>query len=93
MAHWTGNQRLCDSEGQLGDQASAGDRTALREETAQRLAKLLDRSDVNGTLIANLLSYDIEEDDILLNYVEGAKVEETEFGQSYTRSECPKASA
>ena len=33
----------------------------LREDTARRLAELLDRPGVDGTLVANLLGYDIED--------------------------------
>lgn len=49
---------------------------------------------MDGTRIANLHGYDIEEDDTLdPDYVERGEVEETEFGQSYMRSEHPMAGA
>ena len=59
LAHRLGGQPG-DNESQLLDPVNDPE-AALREDTARRLAELLDRPDVNGTHIANLLGYDVED--------------------------------
>ena len=61
LAHRIGDQRPRDNEIQPLEPAN-GANDALREDTARRLAELLDRPGVDGMLIADLLGYDVEDD-------------------------------
>ena len=59
LAHRLGGQPR-DNESQPRDSENDPE-AALREDTARRLAELLDRLGVDGTLIADLLGYDVED--------------------------------
>ena len=64
---------------------------ALREDTARRLTELLDRPGVDGSLIANLLGYDVEDrsarDDFDPYYVGESRTDEVTPSLAHSRPE------
>ena len=89
LSHRLGGQPR-DNEGQ--PQGPETDPEAmLREDTARRLAELLDRPGVDDSLIANLLGYDVEDrsarDDSDPNYVGESRTDEATPSLAPSRSE------